>query len=160
MFVTKHQKVFLRGWHLTPVKLCIVLSAFNVKSFLWLFSLSCLVLCICFNHRLTWKKKNKSKRCKKKNSGKKSNIQNVLLFDHFKRVLCCHTTLRSFSPKLSSLIFTIFKTPTKKITNTIQLRFTKKNIEVQRNEPQQLLQRARDCPCCIFPLGLTSLRSI
>ena len=45
-----------------------------------------------FNHSLTEQKK-------KKKTVKKRNVQNVLLLDHFNHVLCCHTTLRAFSPK-------------------------------------------------------------
>ena len=179
VFEAKANKVFLRGWHQTPWQLifCVYVSCHVVLScFVFVFVVHD-ALCFvdfCFfdveskqncintpmNFKHVWLNRCEMKKKQwKKTTGKRT-------FTMF----CAWTTSTALyvaTPlfvlsvqKLSSLIFTIFATPTKKNHKHNQIEVHEINIEVQRNEPQKLLQGARDCPCCVFPLGPASLRPI
>ena len=115
----------------------------------------------------TWKKMPKIKG--KLNKKRKNQKELLVCVAHV--LLCCvettSTAICVVTPlfvlsvqKLSSLICTKFETPTKKKHKRNPIEVHEINIEVQRNEPQQFLQGARDCLCCVFPLGPASLRPI
>ena len=111
----------------------------------------------------------KSKRKLKKNKTESKKTPKTPLVCVAHVLLCCIATTSTarcvvtplvffFSPKtIQPNIYNIYNSNKKNYKHN-PIGVHKMNIEVQKNEPQQLLQGARDCLCCIFPLCLASLR--